>query len=606
MPALGVNRPAGAAGGAEDEAGERDEAPATDDPAARPRAPRELTARALLVGCAIGVVLAAGNVYTGLKTSFIDGGSITAALLAFALFATFRRLARSPFLTLENNITQTTAASAAIMGFVVGLQGPVPALSLMGIHRPAWALAAWGIALGAVAILLAAALRRKLIVAEALPFPTGTATAEVLESIYAEREVALRRARILVSVAVGAMIVTWFRDGRPSVVPQLTLFGAAVAGVSTSRFGIGVSWSPLTFSAGMMMGGRASVGLLLGGIAAWGFLAPRVVDAGIVAGSDFSSCISWLVWPALGLLIAGSFLPLVLDWRALARGLRDLLPFSRDRAAAGGAARAEARIRHARLIVIACCALMLWVGWAGLGLHPVLTAATLLVAGVLASISARTAGETDVAPIGAMGVLTQLLFGSHGPAVSLLASSISSGQSSQSAQTLWALKAGHRLGASPRAQIWAQLLGAVLGGLVVVPVYLVIAKSYGLGTPAMPASAALSAKATAEAVRGGLAAMPKHGPLAGGIAFAVGLVLTLLGRTRAARFVPSPAAMGVAMLTPFSMAFSAFIGGLAVIVVKRARPQAAEGTLMSIAAGGIAGESIMGVAIAFLMAFGLL
>jgi putative OPT family oligopeptide transporter len=598
MPALGVKR---------GDEGDPAETPAPEAPAPRPSAPRELTARALLVGCAIGVVLAAGNVYTGLKTSFVDGGSITAALLAFALFATFRRLARTPFLTLENNITQTTAASAAIMGFVVGVQGPIPALSLMGIQRPAWALAAWGIALGAVAILLAAALRRKLIVTEALPFPTGTATAEVLESIYAQRDLALRRARILVSVAVASMIITWFRDGRPSVVPQITLFGAAVAGISTSAYGIGMSWSPLTLGAGMMMGTRASVGLLLGGVAAWGFLAPRVVSAGIVASSDFSSCISWLVWPALGLLIAASFLPLVLDWRALLRGLRDLVAFSRDRAAAGGGAPGgEARIRHGKLIVIACCALMLWVGWAGLGLHPLVTAATLLVAVVLASISARTAGETDVAPIGAMGVLTQLLFGSHGPAVSLLASSISSGESSQTAQTLWALKAGHRLGASPRAQIWAQLLGALLGGLVVVPVYLVIAKSYGIGTPAMPASAALSARATAEAVRGGLAAMPKHGPLAGGIALAVGLVLSLLGRTRVARFVPSPAAMGVAMLTPFSMAFSLFVGGLAVVVVKRARPDVAEGTLMSIAAGGIAGESIMGVAIAFLMAFGLL
>ena len=65
-------------------------------------------------------MLAAGNVYTGLKTSFIDGGSITAALLGFTFFATFTRLARRPYSALENNITQTTAASAAIMGFVLG------------------------------------------------------------------------------------------------------------------------------------------------------------------------------------------------------------------------------------------------------------------------------------------------------------------------------------------------------------------------------------------------------------------------------------------------------------------------------------------------------
>ncbi|HEV3032333.1 MAG TPA: OPT/YSL family transporter, partial [Polyangia bacterium] len=86
----------------------------------------ELTPRALLFGCALGALLAAGNVYTGLKTSFIDGGSITAALLAFAFFSTFKPRSGGSFGMLENNIAQTTASSAAIMGFAIGLPGSVP------------------------------------------------------------------------------------------------------------------------------------------------------------------------------------------------------------------------------------------------------------------------------------------------------------------------------------------------------------------------------------------------------------------------------------------------------------------------------------------------
>jgi uncharacterized oligopeptide transporter (OPT) family protein len=89
---------------------------------------RQLTARALLAGCGIGALLAAANVYTGLKISVIDGGSITAALLGFTLFATFTRVGRRPYTAIENNITQTTASSAAIMGFAAGLGGPVPAM----------------------------------------------------------------------------------------------------------------------------------------------------------------------------------------------------------------------------------------------------------------------------------------------------------------------------------------------------------------------------------------------------------------------------------------------------------------------------------------------
>ncbi len=80
-----------------------------------PARPRELTVRALAFGCVIGIVLAAGNVYTGLKTGYIDGGGITAALLAFAFFATFKRFSPATFGPRENNIATTTASSAAIM-----------------------------------------------------------------------------------------------------------------------------------------------------------------------------------------------------------------------------------------------------------------------------------------------------------------------------------------------------------------------------------------------------------------------------------------------------------------------------------------------------------
>ena len=34
---------------------------------------------------------------------------------------------------------------------------------------------------------------------------------------------------------------------------------------------------------------------------------------------------SWLVWPGLGMLLAGSLLPLLMDWRPVVRALRDLV-----------------------------------------------------------------------------------------------------------------------------------------------------------------------------------------------------------------------------------------------------------------------------------------
>jgi uncharacterized oligopeptide transporter (OPT) family protein len=580
------------------------------EPTAVETSPRpELTARALVVGGVIGAVLAAGNVYTGLKISIIDGGSITAALLGFMFFATFTRLARRPYSALENNITQTTAASAAIMGFVAGVGGPVPALTLLGRDFPGWALCVWGLAIALVGIVSASLLRRKLVVDEALPFPTGNATGDLIETIFAERASAVRRARFLVGGALVAATVTWFRDGRPQIIPDTTPIAGAIGGISLAALTVGISWSPLLVSTGVMMGLRAGLSMALGAAIAWLGLAPWLVHAHIVKQAGFEACASWLVWPGLGLLLAGSFLPLILDWRSIVRSVRDLGTLMRRRAGIPrlvpqGDQKAPPVGLGFPALLLAFAAIAI-VGWMVFGLHPLATLGAMLAALVLAVVSSRATGETDLAPVGAVGTLTLLLFSGYGPVLAVLAGSISMGTSSQAAQTLWAFKAGERLRGTPRAQLVAQLLGALIGGLVVIPVYLVIVKAYGIGTESLPAPSALSWKATAEAVRGGLGALPPHATVAGAIGLVAGVLLSVLARRPWGRFLPSPAAMGIAMLMPASLSLAALAGALAATLVTRLRPSVDKESLTSLAAGGIAGESVMGVIIAIAVATGI-
>src|SRR4051812_17079237 len=139
-----------------------DEALLAPPQAATATATRELTVRAVLTGAVIGVLLAAGNVYTGLKTGFIDSGALTATLVSFTVFASVRRFGARAFTRLENNVAQTVAASAAVMGFVHGLMGPIPALTMMGAAYPAWALWAWGLGLGVMGVVVAAWARQRL------------------------------------------------------------------------------------------------------------------------------------------------------------------------------------------------------------------------------------------------------------------------------------------------------------------------------------------------------------------------------------------------------------------------------------------------------------
>jgi putative OPT family oligopeptide transporter len=576
------------------------------EPAARPAAPAEpeLTLRALLFGGILGALLAAGNVYTGLKTSWIDGGSITAALLGFAFFSTFKRIGARPYGMLENNIAQTTASSAAIMGFAIGVPGSFPALQLMGHTYPAWALVVWGLGLGGVGVVMGGALRRKLIVNENLPFPTGAATAEVIETISSSRATAMYRARMLIMTALAAMVFAWFRDGKPSLIPQSTAFGGAVLGVSLASVTVGVSWSPLLASTGILIGFRNSASMLLSGFVSWVCIAPWLARSHIVTGTGFGPNAAWLMWPGVGLLLASSFVPLVMDWRGLVRAFADIPSLLRRR---GADPREGDQFRLAKPLLFVSVLSLVIVGRVAFELPIMITVIGLLLALVLGNVCARSAGETDIAPTGVLATLTQLMFAGTGGVISLFSGSITAGVGASTSQMLWALRAGNQLKASARAQVWAELLGALVGALVSVPVYIVIVKAYGIGTEAMPAPSALSWKATAEAVRGGLTHMPLHAPLAGAIGFGIGVIFSTLSRGRWGRFMPSPAAMGMAALSPFSLSFSVCVGGLISLVFGKLRPSSESGaTLMSVAAGGIAGESVMGVVVAFLIATGLL
>jgi OPT family oligopeptide transporter len=568
-----------------------------------PRA-TELTARAIMAGCLIGVVLAAGNVYTGLKTAYVDGGSITAAVIAFALLGATRGSKRRPFTVAENNLTQTIASSAAVMSVVTGVVGPIGALSLSGHVYPSWAIVVWGIALGAVGVVVARSLRQRLIVVEDLPFPSGRATGEVIETMHAAGSKDLGRAWILLAAAIAATLVTWFRDGKPVLLPQGLTLPWGHAGLIAASLWIGVSVSPVMAAAGVLIGPRGGVSVFLGTICAWGLLAPLALARNWVTNADYPALSGWLLWPGVALLISTALTALLMDWRSIVRGARDLATMRRSAADSDDGERTDRGIWT--LVAVASVLVALVMGWAVFGLNPLLLLAALAFAFVMAGVCARAAGETDLAPVGSAGSLGQILFGAPNIATSLLCGWAITGTASQTAQMMWAFKAGHRLKANAHIQAMGQLLGLLVGAVVSVPVYSLIIQVYGLGTTVMPAPGAISWKATAEAVQLGTTAMPNGAGWATVVAFALGVALTLLGQTRVARFLPSAVPLGIAFLLPAALGGAIFMGSMAFAILRALRPQWTEQHAPSLAAGAIAGESLTGIVIAALVATGFL
>lgn len=568
--------------------------------------PSELTFRALSAGVALGAVLAAANVYTALKTGYIDGGSITASVLGFALF---RVLGRA-YSTLENNITQTVASSAAVMSFVAGVAGPTAALERAGMPLSNVQLITWSIALGVLGVAIAAGLRSRLISAEGLPFPTGTATAEVIEAMAEASHHALARARAVLLGAAGAAAIACMRDSF-GILPQMIALPFGVAGLSALELSLGVSVSPLLFATGLLSGLRAGASMLLGGVVAWLVILPRLISEGIVQSADHGAAAGWLSWPATGLILSSSFTALVLEWRTLASGARDVwnvLARRQPTPPATPAKTATPGSLRALLVLIGLSAIgVVWVCHTALELNPIKVILALLVAAALSVVCARSAGETDMAPVGDMGAVTQLMFGSPiTKASSLACGGIATAKATQTAQMLWAFKAGYKLGANPRRQVIAQLLGVLVGALVVVPTYAVIARVYGVGSEKLPAISVMSWEATAAAVQGGLSTLPRYAAQAAAASFTLGTLLTVLAKRVQSPYLPSPVALGIGVLMPLSMTAALFLGSVCVAIMQAHKPTWTEEHLESVAGGVIAGESLFAVVIAALIATGLI
>lgn len=235
---------------------------------------------------------------------------------------------------------------------------------------------------------------------------------------------------------------------------------------------------------------------------------------------------------------------------------------------------------------------------------------------LLSVVAARATGETNVTPIGAMGKITQLLFGVLLPgnaAANLMTATVTAGAASHSADLLMEVKTGYLLGGAPRKQFWAQLLGVLAGAIVCVPVYFVVARPEKIGKE-LAAPAAIAWASVAKLLKDGAGNLPKLALPAIGVAAAVGVVLAVFdelaaratARATAAgakegpgwtAFVPSATGLGIAMVIDFHDSFAMFVGAAIAWWLKARHPAANERYTVSVASGLVAGEGLMGIVV---------
>jgi uncharacterized oligopeptide transporter (OPT) family protein len=222
----------------------------------------------------------------------------------------------------------------------------------------------------------------------------------------------------------------------------------------------------------------------------------------------------------------------------------------------------------------------------------------------LALVACRVTGETDFTPIGAMGKVTQLIFGALSPGnmnVNLMAASITAGASGASADLLTDLKSGYLLGANPRKQFLAQFAGIFVGTVVTVCAFRVMVSDPSVLGNKFAVPSAQAWKAVALALSKGLEALEPVKIWSMAVGGALGLLLPLLSKflPKQAKYIPSAGAFGLAWTFQWYISLLFFVGGVLGWAYSKASPKNAGEFTFPIASGLIAGGALMGVAVVF-------
>ncbi|MBF0502348.1 MAG: OPT/YSL family transporter [Candidatus Riflebacteria bacterium] len=330
----------------------------------------------------------------------------------------------------------------------------------------------------------------------------------------------------------------------------------------------------------------------------------------------FKQIVSWSTWTGASIMVSSGLLSFMFQWRTVVRAFSGLADIFKPKGKKNSTKEDPLERIEVPPSWFAGGMLFSGIGCIGVLYFAFKTSFIMGIVAVASSfllsvVACRATGESDITPVGAMGKITQLVFGVLAPSnivTNLMTASITAGAAGSSADLLTDLKSGYLLGANPRKQFLAQFAGIFAGVIVVVPAfYLLVPTADVLGGDKWPAPSAQVWAAVAKLLANGLNALhitARMGILVGCL---VGIALTLVEAflpTKIKRFIPSAMGIGLSMVLPFFNSLSMFIGALISMTLEKIDQPFAEKYIVPVSSGIIAGESLLGVAIALLDASG--
>ena len=611
----------------------------------------ELTLRGLVLGVVLTVIFTAANVYFGLKAGLTFSTSIPAVVISMAMLRWLGNTSAQ-----ENNIVQTVASTAGTLSSIIFV---LPGFIMIGWWNgfPYWQSVAICAIGGILGVMYSIPLRRALVTESDLPYPEGTACAQVIKvgsGDVTDKDAVEATDKGLKAVLLGSLVSALFL-----VLVQTRLFLGDVAhsfrlgaDPRAPATGFDFQLSLALFGIGHLVGICVGVAMFVGALIGWGWGVPHFSalhaaagDAEVVAHNAWSHYVRYVGAGAIAVSAIWTLSRLV---KPVIGGLKGAMASSRARKAGKGDTLARTEhdipVDQVGLVSLLCILPICWLLWnfatsAGLGEHALLLTVGGIVIVVVVGFLVSTvcgymagligASNSPLSGIGILVVATTALFlvatvqsslppemGKALVAYSLFVTAIVFCVAAIANNNLQDLKTGQLVDATPYKQQWALVIGVLAGAMVIPPVLDLVNKAYGfLGAPGVNPAHALAAPQAgliSSLAQGVIQNDPEKWQLMGygvGIGIVCILIDAVMTRTTKSVRLP-PLAVGLGIYLPTASTLMITVGALVGWWYdKRAErgPKAkVEGKKqlgVLLASGLIVGESVLGVVFSGLVVY---
>ena len=575
----------------------------------------EFTVTSIIMGIILAVVFGAANAYLGLRVGMTVSASIPAAVISMGVI----RVIMKKNSILESNIVQTIGSAGESLA--AGAIFTMPALFLWaeeGLCDMPSLVEITLIALcgGVLGVLFMVPLRNALIVKEhaTLLYPEGTACAEVL---LAGEEGGSNAATVFTGMGLAAAF-KFVVDGLKVIPADVTM------AIKSFKGEIGMEVYPALVGVGYIVGPRIASFMFVGSIVGWLVIIPLICLFGpdmvmypgtdtianmYAAGGASAIWSNYVKYIGAGAIATGGIISLIKSLPLIVSTFRDSMKSMKGGKNTSTERTAQDLPMNLILLGIVIMVFVIWVVPA----IPVnlLGAAIIVIFGfVFATVSSRMVGLIGSSnnPVSGMAIATLLIAtfaikasgdtGISGMTAAIAIGSVICIVAAIAGDTSQDLKTGYLLGATPKKQQIAELIGVVAAAFAIGGVLYLLNAAWGFGGAEVPAPQATLMKMIVEGIMGG--ELPWNLVFIG-VFLALGLEIL--------RIPVMPFAIGLYL--PIYLNATIMIGGVVRMFMdgrkkvdaKVKERQTTDGTLFC--AGMIAGEGLIGILLAILTVVGV-